>query len=121
MTGRWGSDRRPFNRANTPDSAASVPPRPDVAEQLRQLDCDPIAGMAMLAQDEALPAALRARMYAELASYVAPRRKAVELTGPAGGPIETQDALDLDALSTEELLTLKHLLKKAALRRTDGQ
>lgn len=30
----------------------------------------------------------RAKMYAELAQYVAPKRKAVELSGPEGGPVD---------------------------------
>ena len=30
-------------------------------------------------------------MYAELAQYVYPKRKAVEHSGPGGGPIETND------------------------------
>jgi hypothetical protein len=29
-------------------------------------------------------------MYAELAQYVCPKRKAVELTGEAGGPVKTE-------------------------------
>lgn len=31
----------------------------------------------------------RAKMYAELGQYVAPKRKAIELTGGAGGPVVT--------------------------------
>src|SRR4051794_40418318 len=113
MMGRWGSDRQqPGSRSKAP----TVPACPDVAEQLRQLGCDPIAGMAAIAQDEAQPPALRARMYAELASYVAPRRKAIELTGSGGGPIETKAMIDLDALSTEEMTTLRDLLTKAGVR-----
>jgi hypothetical protein len=86
-----------------------------VAEQLRQLDCDPIAGMAKLAQDDAVPTVLRARMFAELATYVAPRRKAMELTGPNGGPIEVKRQLDFTKLSAEELETLVMLLGKAGV------
>ena len=33
----------------------------------------------------------RPGMYAELAQYVYPKRKAVEHSGPGGGPIETND------------------------------
>jgi hypothetical protein len=49
-------------------------PSRDVLAQLLELDCDPIAGMAKLAQDEATPCSLRARMFAELAPYIAPLR-----------------------------------------------
>jgi hypothetical protein len=88
----------------------------DVQAQLLELDCDPIAGMAKLATDESLPAALRARMFAELATYIAPRRKAVELSGPNGGPIETDCNFDYTVLSDSELKTLTVLLDKATGR-----
>ena len=42
--------------------------------------------MANLALDDTI--ALRACMFAKLATYVAPKRKAVELSGPDGGPTE---------------------------------
>jgi len=59
----------------------NAPGRPEtVAARLLQLECDPIAGMAKLAQDETVPPVLRARMFAELAHYVAPRARAVDLT-----------------------------------------
>jgi hypothetical protein len=52
-----------------------------VADLLAEMDCDPIAGMARIATDESNPIELRARMFAELAQYVAPKRKAVEYSG----------------------------------------
>lgn len=105
MKHRWGSDREsPGNAA----ASRAVPDDPDVADQLRTLDCDPIAGMARLAQDESQPTSLWARMYAELANYVAPRRKAIELTGPAGSPVK----VDVSNLSNDELRTLEGLLRR---------
>lgn len=83
-----------------------------VAERLRQLDCDPIAGMVKLAQDEALPAVLRARVFAELARYIVPHRKAVDLTGTDGGPLDFETGFNMSALSDQELETLVVLLKK---------
>ena len=50
----------------------------DVAQRLAALKCDPIQGMAMLARDKKNPPELRGRMYAELAQYVAPKRRAIE-------------------------------------------
>jgi hypothetical protein len=44
-----------------------------VAERLQQLGRDPIAGMAKLAQDEAIPPVLRAPMFMELAHRVGVR------------------------------------------------
>ena len=43
------------------------------------LNCDPFAGMVKLAQDESLDPSLRGRMYAELAQYIMPKRKSVEM------------------------------------------
>jgi len=57
----------------------------EVREQLIGLGCDPIEGMARLALDPSNSAELRARMYSELAQYVAPKRKAVDLSATAGG------------------------------------
>lgn len=56
----------------------------DVVERLARLRCDPIAGMAKLAMDKKNTPELRGRMYAELAQYVAPKRKALEHSGDAG-------------------------------------
>ena len=114
MNRRWGSDRRASDSAT---AFRNVPYCPDVAEQLRELDCDPIAGMAMLAQDDSVPVALRARMFAELANYTTPRRKAVELSGPSGQPLEPQPAFEMSLLTLEERETLTKLLNKARIGR----
>ena len=62
----------------------------DVIEKLEAMGCDPIQGMAEIAalarNDGDL--ALAGSMYKELAQYVAPKRKAIEVTGDAGGAIE---------------------------------
>jgi hypothetical protein len=50
----------------------------EVTERLAKMKCDPITGMALIAMDEAHPPELRGRMFAELAQYIAPKRKAVE-------------------------------------------
>lgn len=58
----------------------------DVIERLKELDCDPIQGMAIIAKramDED-DLQLAGQMYKELAQYVAPKRKAVEMTGKDG-------------------------------------
>jgi len=48
-----------------------------VIDRLGRLGCDPIEGMARIAMDAANPIEVRARMFAELAGYVAPKRKAI--------------------------------------------
>jgi hypothetical protein len=60
-----------------------------VAARLEAIGCDPIAGMARIAMDINTPIEVRAKLYSELAQYVAPKRKAIEHSG---------DALGLEAL-----------------------
>jgi|SRR5680860_104733 len=59
-----------------------------VIDRLEALGCDPIEGMARLAMDGTVELSIRAQMYKELAQYVAPKRKAIEITGEDGGPIK---------------------------------
>jgi hypothetical protein len=56
----------------------------DVIERLAALRCDPITGMARIALNTKNPLELRAKMFAELAQYVAPKRKAVEHAAEPG-------------------------------------
>jgi hypothetical protein len=60
----------------------------EVSELLASLGCDPIQGMAEIAMNMEASLELRGRMYAELAQYVYPKRKAVamELSGSGGAP-----------------------------------
>jgi hypothetical protein len=82
----------------------------DVEAKLSAMDCNPIEGMARIARmaetafadnlkelndgvEVQIPGlykdlALAGSMYKELAQYVAPKRKAIEHTGPDGGPIQ---------------------------------
>lgn len=59
----------------------------EIAEKLAVLGCDPIEGLARIAMDEESSPELRGRMFAELAQYVAPKRKAIEHSGGAGEPV----------------------------------
>ncbi|MEK7122322.1 MAG: hypothetical protein AAB855_00540 [Patescibacteria group bacterium] len=52
-----------------------------VEKKLTELGCDPIEGMARIAIDKKNPLEMRAKMYAELAPYVVPKRKSMEMTG----------------------------------------
>ena len=73
----------------------------DIQEKLAAMGCDPIAGMAAIATDEKQDIALRAAMYKELAQYVAPKRKAVEMSGADGGEL-TLAELVLDSYELEK-------------------
>ena len=56
----------------------------DVIERLDELGCDPIQGMAKIALDPNTPIELRARMFSDLAQYVAPKRRAVDHSASEG-------------------------------------
>jgi hypothetical protein len=56
----------------------------EVIDRLQSLGCDPIEGMAKIAMDENTELSLRVQMYKELAQYVAPKRKAVEMKADLG-------------------------------------
>jgi len=60
-----------------------------VQEKLAKLKCDPIEGMARIAKqaEKAEDWALAGQMFKELAQYVAPKRKAIEVTGEGGEPL----------------------------------
>ena len=57
-----------------------------VQEKLEKLGCDPIEGMVEIAKEAMTNEdyTLAASMYKELAQYVAPKRKAIELSNEEG-------------------------------------
>jgi hypothetical protein len=56
----------------------------DVAAKLAAMHCDPLAGMAKIAMDTKNPLEIRAKMFSELAQYVAPKRKSTEISAEGG-------------------------------------
>ena len=58
----------------------------EVRDLLLSLKCDPVRGMALIAMNKKNPPELRGRMYSELAQYMWPKRKAIEVSGDDGGP-----------------------------------
>jgi len=57
----------------------------DIGARIEALGCDPIEGMARLAMDENNTPELRGRMYAELAGYLYPKRKAIKVASDSCG------------------------------------
>ena len=51
----------------------------EIEEKLTALGCDPIEGMATIAADPTASLELKLQAFKELAQYVAPKRKAVEM------------------------------------------
>jgi hypothetical protein len=78
----------------------------EVEERLGALGCDPIEGMARIAMDATNAPELRGRMFAELAQYVSPKRKAVEHSATDGGSFQFSwlPATDPRELSSAELV-----------------
>jgi hypothetical protein len=79
----WGSsspgERRGGRQKGTPNKVTQ-----EIVEKLRALGCDPLEGMARIAMDPESKPELRLKAYVELAQYVAPKRKALEMTGDLG-------------------------------------
>lgn len=53
-----------------------------ITEKLEKMGCDPIAGMAEIAMSEESTPELKLAACRELAQYIAPKRKATEVSGP---------------------------------------
>ncbi len=85
-----GTPKRPPGRPKgTPKTGGRAPGTPnkktaEVRELLLSLKCDPVTGMARIAMNTTNPPELRGRMYSELAQYMWPKRKAIEVSGEAG-------------------------------------
>jgi hypothetical protein len=73
----------------------------DVAKLLDELGCNPLEGLATIANDPAAPVAVRSKCFADLAKYVHPQLQSVQHSGPDGGPIRTQHVSSVDALESE--------------------
>jgi len=58
-------------------------PTQNIIDKLAELGCDPIEGMATIARQamDENDLILAGSMYKELAQYVAPKRKSIEMTG----------------------------------------
>ena len=52
----------------------------EAMQKLDELGCDPIEGMARIAMDETNSIELRAKMLAELAPYIYPKRKTMDIS-----------------------------------------
>lgn len=83
MPRRPGTPKTGGRKAGTPNKIKA-----SATELLNEIGFDPLRGMAVLAKDDSVPVAIRSRMLAELAQYVYPKRRSVELSGVDGSAIE---------------------------------
>ena len=82
-------------KAGTPNTKTK-----SIIDRLKELKCDPIEGMALIAKqamDEG-EMQLAGNMYKELAQYVAPKRKSVEITGEDGEAIKTDGKFTIEVI-----------------------
>ena len=72
----------------------------EIIDKLDGLNCDPIAGLAEVARESMIDRDFKtaATAYKELAQYVAPKRKAIEID------METTVTHEVELLSDEELM-----------------
>jgi hypothetical protein len=74
-----------------------------VAERLAELNCDPIEGLASIAENPESPLEVRVRCYSELCQYCYPRLRATEHTGAL--PVEVNTSgLDLFRAKIDAIL-----------------
>ena len=67
----------------------------EAAQILEELGCNPIRGMAEIAVSASNPSELRARMFMELAHYVYPKRKTVDVRVAEPEPREQATSHDV--------------------------
>ena len=67
----------------------------EATQILDELGCNPIRGMAEIAMSESHPIELRARMFMELAHYVYPKRKTVDVRVAEPEPREHETSDDV--------------------------
>ena len=77
--GSLPGERRGGRTPGTPNRATA-----EVADKLAALRFDPIAAMVAIATDPAADLTLRGRMASELAAYVHPKRRAIDLGAETG-------------------------------------
>lgn len=82
MSGKPGQKKTGGRQKGTPNKLTS-----DIQAKLDKMGCDPIKGMADLAKIaiDTKDFHLAGNMYRELAQYVAPKRKAVEISSTGEG------------------------------------
>jgi len=106
----------------------------EIEEKLQGMKCDPIAGLAriaVMAEEDAQAAEdpagriphmqLATNCYKELAQYIAPKRKAVEVSQDPENPIMTEDQIDARLASLAGLIAPVSGPKKRAARATRGK
>jgi hypothetical protein len=85
-----------------------------VSGTLKALGCDPIEGMAQLAMDEGADRSLRFQAFKELAQYIHPKRKAIEISGENDKPTQTSGVLVVPLEAVSERRQREHAVLELA-------
>ena len=93
----------------------------EAQEILAELNCDPLVGMAKIAQDEANSPELRGRMLAELAAYAYPKRKAVEVTNIEERETSGPTVMLAEVLTPEEARDLEARMREAQAKKAKAE
>jgi len=77
-----------------------------VINQLNDLECDPIKGLATIAKEsmERQDYTLAAHIYKELAQYMYPKRRAIEVSTEVSSNLEIEDLTDQQRMNLKKLL-----------------
>jgi len=84
--GALPGERRGGRAKGTPNRQTQL-----VRDRLAELKCDPVQGLVKIAMDASNTPELRAKVYADLLAFSAPKPKAIELT--AGDAAEPQELI----------------------------
>ena len=78
----------------------------EVVNMLNELDCSPIEGLANIAKMamEKQDYALAGNMYKELAQYMYPKRRAIEVSAEVNSSIEIENLTDQQRKNLKKLL-----------------
>lgn len=94
-----------------------------VAATVARVGLSPFEVLALLVKGDAaglrlprgagVPIELRFSAARELASYIAPKLRAITVTGEGGGPVQVEPVIEYSRLSVEERATVLKLIEKA--------
>src|SRR5215471_4113966 len=84
-------------QAGTPNKATV-----ELQQKLAALGCDPIVGMATIAENHANAVEIRLKAYSEICQYVYPKRRAIDVGGDPD--VGVQRVISAEPLTCEEWL-----------------
>lgn len=64
-----------------------------IEEKYGVVDYDPVLAMAEIAHEKKHPIEIRQKCHSEVAQYFHPKKRAIEVTGADGGPVEMRTEL----------------------------